>query len=375
MSPNPRKSSNSFTGNYAKIYGLIIKSVEKTADSALLAELYKSVNNSGQSSALPLDDNVEVVRMFTRLGIILATDNSVIAKEKITDTIACISQEADRSEAIVSVLIRLFAAGQYGIVSRPVCGSSPQCSKCQLTKFCNFYNSPPIESSDSKIPLYKRLKLNSYNKISDSELLALILGGERPAGQHIKIAENFISRFGSLRNMANSNISEFESLRNVSKSSAAKIFSAVLLYQRIAREDNLKKHIIKESSDLFNLFNLKLRDEKQEHFYIVILDNMNGIISQEQIALGGLSSVHVEAREVFAPALKKSAAAVAFIHNHPSGNPKASRDDILLTHRLVQAGEILGIRVVDHIIIGDNKYTSFLNDCLGPFRKNKKNRI
>ena len=102
----------------------------------------------------------------------------------------------------------------------------------------------------------------------------------------------------------------------------------------------------------------KLRHEKKEHFKSVLLNTKGDVISCDDISVGELSATVVHPREVFNMAVKKSAAAVIFVHNHPSGDPSPSQEDIDTTYRLVEAGKILGIKVLDHIIIGDGKYES-----------------
>jgi len=110
---------------------------------------------------------------------------------------------------------------------------------------------------------------------------------------------------------------------------------------------------------IFDAFHLRFRDEKREHFLVVLLDARHRIIREEVISIGSLTSSIVHPREVFAPAVRASAGAVILIHNHPSGEPSPSEDDIAVTRRLERAAEVLGIRILDHIIVGDGEYSSF----------------
>ena len=359
-------------GNFAKIYGLMVESIGNTGDSTLLAELYKQVNNSGQSLALPLADNLEIVRSFIRIGVLKDRGQREYNTAVLASIVASMAEEADRSPALISVIIRLFSSGQYGIVSTAVCGSSPQCNKCRLTKYCQFFNSPPSDPVESGLSLLKRLELGALSSISDTELLSLLIGGSKPKIQSIEAAENLVSRYSSLRSLANASLSELKNLRSIGESAAVRIYAVILLYRRFIDEESLDKVFIRESQDLFDLFKVELRDQKQENFYIVMLDSMNKIIKQEKIALGGLASVQVISREVFTPAIKESAVAVVLVHNHPSGNPQPSQDDIRLTRDLCKAGELLGVDVVDHIIIGDNRYVSFVDANIPPFKRVKR---
>ena len=355
-------------GNFARIYGLMTESIEKSGDSIQLARLYQQINNSGQSLALPLAENQEIVRTFIRFGVLQDWSDLEYNKAVLSCIVEAIAKNADRSPALISVIIRLFSSGQYGIVPTPICGSSPQCKKCCLTKFCKFFNSPPEDPLQAGLSVEKKLKIGALGSISNTELLALLIGGSKPSAKSIEAAENITSRYKTLRSLSNVSLSELQSLRNIGNSASLRVFSSLILYKRFVEEENLDKIIIKESEDLFELFRVELRDQKQENFYIVMLDSMNGIIKQEKIALGGLTSVQVISSEVFRPALKESAVSVVLIHNHPSGNPEPSDDDIRLTRELCRAGELLGIEVVDHIIIGDNCYTSFVDAKIPPFK-------
>ncbi len=361
-----------FKGNFARVYGLMIESIEHTGDNQQLSVLYQQINNSGHSTALPVALNREIVRTFIRIGILHEYSDPDFNTTTLDTLINLIAQDTDRSPAMISVVFRLFACGQYGIISNPVCGSSPQCSKCKLTKYCNFFNSPPVDQHQENISATKRLEQGAESSLSNIELLTILIGGNRPTISSRKAAENIYSRFKNLRSLAETSLAELNSLQNVGSAAALRIYSALVLYKRFVEESNLDKIIIKQSSDIFELFNLELRDQKQECFYIVMLNSMNGVIKQQKIALGGMTSVQVISSEVFRPVLKESAVAVVLVHNHPSGNPKPSADDIALTRDLCNAGTLLGVEVVDHIIIGDNRYVSFVDDNIPPFKRSKR---
>lgn len=122
--------------------------------------------------------------------------------------------------------------------------------------------------------------------------------------------------------------------------------------------------VINQSSKVASHFIPLLQDEKQEHFYAVILDNKYRIIEKKLITLGTLNRSLVHPREIFAPAVELRAAAVMLVHNHPSGNSKASHQDVEITKRLCEVGKIIGINVVDHVIIGKDEYFSFVDEEL-----------
>jgi DNA repair protein RadC len=111
---------------------------------------------------------------------------------------------------------------------------------------------------------------------------------------------------------------------------------------------------------VFDYLHHEFRDSRKEHFLALLLDGRNRIIRRVQISEGSLNQSIVHPREVFSPAVRESAAAVILVHNHPSGDPAPSAEDIAITRRLREAGEIMGIRVLDHIIVGDGDFTSFV---------------
>lgn len=119
-----------------------------------------------------------------------------------------------------------------------------------------------------------------------------------------------------------------------------------------------RRKVIESSHDVADLLMERLRYEKKEHFKSILVNTKGEILSVDTVSIGALSSTVVHPREVFSSAVRKSAAGVIFVHNHPSGDPLPSEEDIVTTKRLVKSGEILGIRVLDHIIIGDGEFSS-----------------
>jgi DNA repair protein RadC len=115
------------------------------------------------------------------------------------------------------------------------------------------------------------------------------------------------------------------------------------------------------SQDVFNAYSVRWRDTKQETFSVILLDSKNRCLREETVALGSLNQSIVHPREVFRPAIREAAASVIFVHNHPSGDPSPSEEDTRLTQRLVEAGRLLGIGVLDHIIVGEGRYFSFFD--------------
>jgi DNA repair protein RadC len=120
------------------------------------------------------------------------------------------------------------------------------------------------------------------------------------------------------------------------------------------------------SSQIYEHFRIRLAQYKQETFIVILLDNKHRMISDQVVSLGTLNQSMVHCREVFAPAIECRAAAVVICHCHPSGDPKPSQQDITITKRLVDAGNLIGIKVIDHLVIGDNEYFSFVDENIMP---------
>ena len=199
--------------------------------------------------------------------------------------------------------------------------------------------------------------------LSDAELLALVLRtGDAAAGKSaIDLGRELLERFdGNLRELAKAELNELQQIKGLGLAKAASIKAAFTLGSRFQarRLETLERFT--SPAQVFDFFHHELRDNRKELFLILLLDGKNRITRKVQVSEGSLNQSIVHPREVFAPAVRESAAAVIFIHNHPSGDPSPSREDREITRRLKEAGDILGIKVLDHIIIGDGSYFSFV---------------
>ena len=203
--------------------------------------------------------------------------------------------------------------------------------------------------------------------LSDAELLALVLRtGDAAAGKSaIDLGRELLERFnGNLRELAQAELNELQQVKGLGLAKAASIKAAFTLGSRFQarRLETLERFT--SPAQVFDFFHHELRDNLKELFLTLLLDGKNRITRKVQVSEGSLNQSIVHPREVFAPAVRESAAAVIFIHNHPSGDPTPSREDREITRRLKEAGELLGIKVLDHIIIGDGRYYSFVESGL-----------
>ncbi len=175
------------------------------------------------------------------------------------------------------------------------------------------------------------------------------------------IAQRILSKFGNLKNLAAASVEEISKIKGVGLAKAAQIKAAFELGRR--KDENISYEIynqrpITSPEDAVNLVKNRLKGKKKEHFLAFLLSTRNNLINIVEISKGSLDSNIVHPREVFKEAISRSAASCIFIHNHPSGDPTPSQDDIQLTKRLKEAGEIIGIEVLDHLIITDTDFIS-----------------
>ena len=154
-------------------------------------------------------------------------------------------------------------------------------------------------------------------------------------------------------------VEELTKIKGIGQCKAAQIIAAIELGKRLSSSSGDDKLKVDSPLVIAELLMEEMRYLTKEHFKIAILDTKNQIISIENISIGNLNASIVHPREVFNIAIKRSANSIILVHNHPSGDPTPSTEDINITHRLIDAGNIIGIKVLDHIIIGDNKYISF----------------
>ena len=188
--------------------------------------------------------------------------------------------------------------------------------------------------------------------------LAIVIGNGTPKKNAIELAGEILETFRE-RQLLEIEVGELSKIEGIKEAKASKIVASLQLGKRI-KEKIIAGDVRKISSndDVYRLMEGRLAFAQKEMFYIIMLNSKNEVLGIREVSVGDLTSSIVNPREVFKPAVKNSAKSIILVHNHPSGNPEPSRADILSTHRLIEAGEILDIGVLDHIIIGDRDYIS-----------------
>lgn len=209
----------------------------------------------------------------------------------------------------------------------------------------------------------EKLLSSGPETLSLAELLAIILrSGVAGQGAVVLARAILAAAGGSLRRLAGLSVADLSRVRGVGPAKAAEILACLELAKRFGEEEFAPGAVFRSSYDVYAHFRERLADERCEHFYAVLLDNKHRKIRDVRVSQGSLTSSIVHPREVFLPVIRESAAAVIFVHNHPSGDPTPSREDLEITRRLREVGELVGVRVLDHLVIGRGRYVSFVDD-------------
>ncbi|MDD4859190.1 MAG: DNA repair protein RadC [Dehalococcoidales bacterium] len=211
----------------------------------------------------------------------------------------------------------------------------------------------------------ERLQRLGVEALSAQEILALIMGRGISGESVMVTAQRLLSQFGNLKGIAGASLEELAQVRGIGNAKACQLKASCELANRLDnRAESMNKMVVKTPEDVAGVVQGKLKGKQKEYFLTLLLDTRSQLIRIAEISVGSLDSSIVHPREVFKEALAASAASVIFVHNHPSGDPQASADDIKLTKALVEAGRIMGIEVLDHVIIGDHKFMSLKRDGL-----------
>ncbi|MBC2189378.1 RadC family protein [Listeria booriae] len=204
----------------------------------------------------------------------------------------------------------------------------------------------------------ERLQQKGVSSLSNIELLAIILETGSKTESVVDVANKVITQFLELSEMRNVTLQELTQINGIGIAKAAKVLAAIEFSKRIGQQKVVECPVIRGPQDGANLVMKEMRYLSQEHFHCVFLSTRNKLLHRETIFIGSLNSSVVHPREIFKQAMRYSAASIMCFHNHPSGDASPSHQDVAVTKRLKKVGELIGIPLIDHIIIGNNTFTS-----------------
>lgn len=207
----------------------------------------------------------------------------------------------------------------------------------------------------------ERLIRNGPESLSNAELLGVILRTGSREENVVNLCNRILKEY-NIKQLSLANVTRLTQVHGIGKAKAAQIAAVFELARRLETFVEEPKRKICSPKDVYVLMYPKMREQKKEKFITLCLDTKNQVLKEEVVSIGSLNASIVHPREVFKSALMESSASVIMVHNHPSGDPSPSREDIMVTEKMVEGGKLLGIDVLDHIIIGDGKYVSLKDE-------------
>lgn len=326
-------------------------------------DLASSAGQNIHEEGPPKWDQPGLVRMFRRLGTVPSSHSAPRAALRIL--LAANEMASDNGVSPPTVYADLV---RFTHEDGGTCVDPPRCSVCPVREYCEHAKrGPRMKDLPRAERPRERLLARGPAELTTAELLAIQIGGGNKETTALDLAQQLLATFGSLRGVADAGNEELKTIRGIGDARLARILSGLELGRRLAGEPLETGMSIKGSKQVFKHFHERLKDRKREVFLSLMLDTRHRVIREDQVAVGSLNESVVHPREVFKNALKESAHAVLFVHNHPSGDPSPSPQDRQLTTRLTEAGRLMGIKVLDHMIVGRDKYFSFAEQ--GELRK------
>lgn len=204
----------------------------------------------------------------------------------------------------------------------------------------------------------ERLIRHGAHTLTDAELIAILLGSGTVGTSAIDVARTLLERFSSLSGIAQRELGDLRKIKGIGTAKAVTLLSAFELSKRIEQAPFESKRVIRSPSDIASYYIPRLRGAVKETFRILLLNTANQIFREVIVSEGSLNATIVHPREVFRSAISDSANSIILMHNHPSGNTEPSREDIAITKQLTEAGKLIDIQVLDHLIIAGEQYTS-----------------
>ncbi|WP_226583378.1 RadC family protein [Halobacillus litoralis] len=204
----------------------------------------------------------------------------------------------------------------------------------------------------------ERLVELGASHLSNQELLAILLGSGTKQESVMELSNRLLIHFEGILLLKDATIEELTAIKGIGRAKAVQVMSAIEIGKRMQKMKPAERYMIRSPEDGADFIMEEMRDLKQEHFICLFLNTKNQVLHRQTIFIGSLNASIVHPREVFKEAVKRSAASIICAHNHPSGDPTPSQEDIQVTRRLKECGKMIGIELLDHIVIGDRKFIS-----------------
>ncbi len=198
--------------------------------------------------------------------------------------------------------------------------------------------------------------------LTNAELLAILMGSGSRSETAVQLAQRILSEVDSLNELGRKDLEFLMKFKGIGEAKAISIAAALELGRRRQAEAPQQRPQISSSYDAYSIIGPLLEDIPHEEFWIILLNRRNEVISKEKISSGGVSATVVDSKLVFKPVISRLASSIILVHNHPSGRISPSNEDIALTKKLKEAGKLLDIKILDHLIIGNRQYYSFLDE-------------
>lgn len=209
----------------------------------------------------------------------------------------------------------------------------------------------------------EKLLLKGKSTLSDAELIAILIGSGTKSMSAVDVGKKILNEAdNNLNELAKFSVKDLQKIKGIGQAKAIAIVSALELGRRRKGEEYKEKVRITSSNDIYQLIKPELMDLQKEEFWIILLNRANRLIKKEQISSGGVSGTVADPKIIFKAALEQYASSIILVHNHPSGNLKPSQADINLTKKMKDAGALLEIPILDHIIFSNEGYLSFADE-------------
>lgn len=317
-------------------------------------------------------------RWMNRFGLLAALTENRTNRDEALRVLDDFARQTGANLLEADFLLGIFTGaiaseGQAGVY----CGNTPRCAECPIRSHCQFglflerhgdLVAPPAKPerrnlTDTYLPEERpreKLQAQGPDKLTNAELLAILLRTGSGQDHAVELSNKILRSAGSLERLSKFSVAELTRIPGVGPVKAITIKAALELARRLAEAPNAaEEFVVTRARDVFDRLRGHFLDRQKEQFLCLLLNTKNKVLRQVAISEGTLNQSLVHPREAFQEAIRDGASAVIFVHNHPSGDPSPSRDDRAITARLVQTGDIVGIRVMDHIIIGRQEFFSF----------------